>query len=178
MDSSFVTDNNEIVLPSTNNVRQSSYSVANSNYCCYTIETITRVVESTIEIRVTGPHVYRFSGQNHHLMGSLLPTTGEKPKFVQLSIYDTENEVMNRLKALSKDNTLSSTLEFDVVSELVNMFDECNDLTKVFRMARDHFRVSEFIPIRLRLIRSCSNDSNVYFTNWIRSYSSSCRGSG
>ena len=29
-------------------------------------------------------------------------------------------------------------------------------------MARDRFRASEFIPIRLRLMRSRSNDSNVY----------------
>ncbi|TXG53486.1 hypothetical protein EZV62_022655 [Acer yangbiense] len=68
----------------------------------------------------------------------------------------------DRLKAFSRDNTLSSRLEFDIVSELVKMFDECNDLAKVFRMARDRFRALEFIPIRLRLMRSRSNDSNVY----------------
>ncbi|KAK3211141.1 hypothetical protein Dsin_015847 [Dipteronia sinensis] len=109
-----------------------------------------------------GPYVYRISGQNHHLIGSLLPVTGEKPKFAQLYIYDTENEVMNRLKALSGENVLSSRLELDIVSELVKMFDECNDLAKVFRMARDRFRASEFVPIRLRLIRNRSNDPNVY----------------
>ncbi|KAK0589045.1 hypothetical protein LWI29_008903 [Acer saccharum] len=290
MGSSLVNDKNDNVLPLTNNVRQSSYPAANSTYCGYTLETVTRAVESTIEIRVTGnigdkrafggfdstptenqhnsqrrtvepwnfgapkhvcqqcgaivwyeerndkfkqtsnpkyslcckdgkiqlpvlkdappflksilrynggnrstkfkenirgynlifsftstgakvdntinvgggPYVYRISGQNHHLMGSLLPATGEKPKFAQLYIYDTENEVVNRLQALSGDNTLSSRLEFDIVFELVKMFDECNDLAKVFRMARDRFRASEFIPIRLRLMRSRSNDSNVY----------------
>ncbi|KAK1565724.1 hypothetical protein Q3G72_033350 [Acer saccharum] len=245
MGSSLVTNKNDNVLPLTNNVRQSFYSAANSTYCGYTFETVTRAVESTIEIRVTGhmgdkrafggfdstptenqhnsqngkiqlpflkdappflksilrynggnrstkfkenirgynsifsftstgakvdntinvgggPYIYRISGQNHHLMGSLLLATGEKPKFAQLYIYDTENEVMNRLQSLSGDNTLSSRLEFDIVSELVKMFDECNDLAKVFRMARDCFRALEFIPIRLRLMRSHYNDSNVY----------------
>ncbi|KAK0603385.1 hypothetical protein LWI29_004385 [Acer saccharum] len=118
-------------------------------------------VDNTINVG-GGPYIYRISGQNHHLMGSLLLATGEKPKFAQLYIYDTENEVMNRLQSLSRDNTLSSRLEFDIVSELVKMFDECNDLAKVFRMARDRFRALEFIPIRLRLMRSHYNDSNVY----------------
>ena len=54
MGSSLVTDKNDNVLPLTNNVCQSSYSAANSTYCGYTLETITRAVESTIEIRVTG----------------------------------------------------------------------------------------------------------------------------
>ncbi|KAK0598047.1 hypothetical protein LWI29_031036 [Acer saccharum] len=98
-------------------------------------------VDNTINVG-GGPYVYCISGQNHHLMGSLLPATEEKPKFAQLYIYDTENEVVNRLQALSGDNTLSSRLEFDIVSELVKMFDECNDLEKVFRVARDRFRAS------------------------------------
>ncbi|KAK4846782.1 hypothetical protein QYF36_021879 [Acer negundo] len=193
MGSSSVTDKNDSILPLTNNVRQISYSATNSTYCGYTLETVTRAVESTIEIRVIGnigdkrafgsfdstptenqhnsqrrtvkpwnfgapkhvcqqcgaivwyeewndkskqtsnpkysikfkenirgynsifsftstgakvdktinvggsPYVYRISRQNHHLMGSLLPTTEEKPKFAQLYIYDTEDEVMNRL---------------------------------------------------------------------------------
>ncbi|KAK4856607.1 hypothetical protein QYF36_019224 [Acer negundo] len=200
MGSSLVTDKNDNILPLTNNVCQTSYSAANSTYCGYTLETVTRAVVSTMEIRVTGnigdkrafggfdststenqhnsqrrtvanhgilvlqntfannvellfvdktinvgrgPYVYRISGKNHHLMGSLLLATREKPKFAQLYIYDTENEVMNRSQALFGDNTLSSRLEFDIVSELVKMFDECNDLAKVFRMARDHFRTSD-----------------------------------
>ncbi|KAI9181165.1 hypothetical protein LWI28_012080 [Acer negundo] len=264
MGCSLVTEKNDNILPLTNNVCQTSYSAANSTYCGYTIETVTRAVESTIEIREElsnlgilvlqntfannvellfgmksgminlnkrliqnihcvvkterynylflkdappflksilcynggnrstkfkenirgynsifsftstgakvdktinvggGPYVYCISEQNHHLMSLLLHATGEKPEFAQLYIYDIENEVMNRLQALCGDNTLSSRLEFGIVSKLVKMFDECNDLAKVSRMARDHFRASEFIPIRLRLMRSRSNDSNVY----------------
>jgi len=46
--------------------------------------------------RGKGPFIYRLSGQNFHAMGSLLPTDGSKPKFSQLYIYDTENEISNR----------------------------------------------------------------------------------
>jgi len=43
-----------------------------------------------------GPNIFRLSGQNYHLIGSLLPEHGSTPKFAQLYIYDTENEVSNR----------------------------------------------------------------------------------
>ena len=44
-----------------------------------------------------GPAAYRIHGQSCHLIGSLLPMTGKAPKFAQLYIYDTENEVDNRI---------------------------------------------------------------------------------
>ena len=37
------------------------------------------------------------SGQNFHKIGSLLPSEGQQPKFSQLYIYDTQNEVQNRM---------------------------------------------------------------------------------
>ncbi|XP_076935570.1 uncharacterized protein LOC143602288 [Bidens hawaiensis] len=46
--------------------------------------------------RGNAPFVFRISGQNYHSIGSLLPENGSKPKFSQLYIYDTENEVSNR----------------------------------------------------------------------------------
>jgi hypothetical protein len=44
-----------------------------------------------------GPPNFVISGQNYHRIGSLIPKQGERPKFAQLYIYDTENEVQNRL---------------------------------------------------------------------------------
>jgi len=44
-----------------------------------------------------GPPRFVISGQNYHRIGSLLPDEGQPPKFAQLYIYDTENEVSNRL---------------------------------------------------------------------------------
>lgn len=45
------------------------------------------------------PYVYRMHGQNYHLAGSLLPEEGEEPRFSQLYIYDTDNEVDHRISA-------------------------------------------------------------------------------
>jgi hypothetical protein len=44
-----------------------------------------------------GPPHFIISGQNYHRIGSLVPKIGEPPKFAQLYIYDTQNEVNNRL---------------------------------------------------------------------------------
>ena len=37
------------------------------------------------------------NGQNFHKIGSLLPVEGRLPKFSQLYIYDTQNEISNRM---------------------------------------------------------------------------------
>ncbi|XP_074336776.1 uncharacterized protein LOC141673948 [Apium graveolens] len=58
------------------------------------------------------PYVYRPNGQNHHVFGSLIPNEGEDPKFCQLYVYDTENEVQNRLKWCKVDD--DQGVDFDV----------------------------------------------------------------
>ncbi len=47
-----------------------------------------------------GPPTVRIQGQFCHRIGSMLPTDGERPKFGQLYIYDTENEIQNRIQAV------------------------------------------------------------------------------
>ncbi|MCI04534.1 helicase-like protein [Trifolium medium] len=42
-----------------------------------------------------GPPIIRIQGQTCHRIGSLLPITGQPPKFGQLYIYDTDNEIQN-----------------------------------------------------------------------------------
>ena len=37
------------------------------------------------------------NSQNYHQIGSLIPESGNTPKFAQLYIHDTENEVKNRV---------------------------------------------------------------------------------
>lgn len=55
-------------------------------------------IDSTVN-HGRGPYVFKLAGQNYHQIGSLLPTSGSSPKFAQLYIYDTENEVSNRKRA-------------------------------------------------------------------------------
>ena len=51
-------------------------------------------------LRGRGPYVFRLQGQNYHRMGSLLPSDGQRPKFSQLYIFDSENENENRERAV------------------------------------------------------------------------------
>ena len=53
-------------------------------------------IQSSVNDRF-GPPQFILHGQNYHRIGSLLPDSGETPKFTQLYIYDTQNEVSNRV---------------------------------------------------------------------------------
>jgi hypothetical protein len=44
-----------------------------------------------------GPPHFVVSGQNYHRLGNLIPSDGGRPKFGQLYIYDTNNEISSRL---------------------------------------------------------------------------------
>jgi hypothetical protein len=46
------------------------------------------------------PPTFVMNGENYHQIGSLLPHPGIQPKFAQLYIYDTENEISNRMSAV------------------------------------------------------------------------------
>lgn len=61
-----------------------------------------------------GPPAFKISGQVHHRIGSLLPDSGQRLKFIQLYIYDTANEVRNRIRALHPDERPSDPLELPV----------------------------------------------------------------
>lgn len=47
-----------------------------------------------------GSPTIRIQGQACHRIGSLLPSEGHPPKFAQLYIYDSENEVTYRMDGL------------------------------------------------------------------------------
>ena len=51
-----------------------------------------------------GPPTIRIQGQTCHRIGSFLPNEEQPPKFAQLYIYDTENEITNRMNGLRYAN--------------------------------------------------------------------------
>ena len=46
------------------------------------------------------PPIFVMHGENCHQIGSLLPRPGNDPKFAQLYVYDTDNEIKNRMRAV------------------------------------------------------------------------------
>lgn len=45
-----------------------------------------------------GPYVFKILGKIYHWIGNMCPEQNKEPKFLQLYIYDTANEVKNRLQ--------------------------------------------------------------------------------
>lgn len=51
----------------------------------------------------SGPYCFRIHGQNYHRLGGLVPHRDSSPRFSQLYIYDTANEITNRISAVRYD---------------------------------------------------------------------------
>ncbi|XP_074323771.1 uncharacterized protein LOC141660683 [Apium graveolens] len=100
------------------------------------------------------PYVYRLNGQNHHVFGSLIPNDNETLKFCQLYIYDTINEVDNRLRWVSVHDRES--VDKEVVRGLITMLDETNQLVSEFRQQHDLYESDEIVELQitLKVIRS------------------------
>ena len=79
----------------------------------------------------TAPYVLNLNGQNHHIIGSLIPIDGQKTQFAQLYIYDTKNEIANRIDAVTSGDHRKD-VDIDIVIGLLNMLDNCNQLVKYF----------------------------------------------
>jgi len=86
-----------------------------------------------------GPPIFKVCDQIHHRIGSFLPPDGQPPKFIQLYVYDTSNEVNNRLRALDPSDASGANLDSSVIEALTHILDQCNPLAAKFRTARDRF---------------------------------------
>lgn len=117
-------------------------------------------IDNTVNLR-PGPYVYKISGQNYHRIGGLIPGQGKQPKFSQLYVHDTENEIQNRLSSLNGGKT-ARDLDADIVRRLKDMLDMNNSVAKLFRMARDRLSAPDNKEVRIRLIGTRSNDSRQY----------------
>ena len=103
-----------------------------------------------------GPYIYRLNGQNHHVFGSLIPNDGQTPKFCQLYVYDTKNEVSNRMEWLGVND--HDQVNAEIVEGLMNMLDEHNDLVKDFRVQRDRFEESDVVELKI-ILKVCTSES-------------------
>ena len=81
----------------------------------------------------------------------MLPPDGQPPKFIELYVYDTSNEVNNRLRALDPSDALGANLDSSFIEALTHILDQCNPLAVKFRTARYRFQedVDEEFIIRI-----------------------------
>ncbi|XP_061993578.1 uncharacterized protein LOC133711477 [Rosa rugosa] len=109
----------------------------------------------------SGPYVFRISGQVCHLMGSLLPPDGECPKFAQLYIYDTCNEVLNRMRAADPEMT-NDTLDPNIVRKLTMMFNEINEVAKYFRNIKSMYQAKALPSLHMSILDQQISDGRQY----------------
>ncbi|CAN6859813.1 unnamed protein product, partial [Brassica oleracea] len=124
-------------------------------------------VDRSVKKRI-GPQMFQLQGENYHLMGSLKPPNGE-PKFGQLYIVDTENEIVNRSGILGKykkstEKARKEELRKKVIHALMAMLDECNPYVHQFRSARDRFDTNPDQTFHMRIISSREKDGRTYDT--------------
>ncbi|CAN6989007.1 unnamed protein product [Brassica oleracea var. botrytis] len=110
-----------------------------------------------------GPKMVVLQGENYHLMGSLKPPPGGDPKFGQLYIVDTENEIDNRASIIGKYKTKrekakKERLRKQVIERIVKMLDEVNPYVHQFRSARERFKSNRLRYLRMNQ-KSLQSDS-------------------
>lgn len=104
------------------------------------------------------PYCFKIRGTNMHFVGSLLPPDGEHPKFSQLYIYDTDNEIANRLGVVGSSR---DQVRIDIVQKLTRMLDQHNKLVRYFRSARERFKNRELDEFKLILISSYAQNGRL-----------------
>ncbi|CAI9276996.1 unnamed protein product [Lactuca saligna] len=80
------------------------------------------------------PYVFKISGQISHRIGSLSPDAVKGPRFLQLYLYDTDNEVQNKL--ISFQNPRTNVLDEGIVRVLVSFLRNNNAYVRIFKTAK------------------------------------------
>ncbi|OMO62293.1 DNA helicase PIF1, ATP-dependent [Corchorus olitorius] len=108
-----------------------------------------------------GPFVFSVNGLTHHKIGSVLPAEGETPKFAQLYVYDTDNEMQNRISAVC-GHPNSDVIDEQIVAGLSKMLDETNEIARVFRIARERLAQPNALTMKIRFIQARGKNDRTY----------------
>nr|GEV70818.1 DNA helicase [Tanacetum cinerariifolium] len=96
-----------------------------------------------------GPYVFRVSGLIYHWIGSMQPDKGQAPRFLQLYIHDTTNEVNNRMANFGDEH--ESILKKEIVEGLIQLLDSHNAFVQLFRTARNKYMEADIPEFKVRL---------------------------
>ncbi|KAL7588139.1 hypothetical protein Lser_V15G39993 [Lactuca serriola] len=96
-----------------------------------------------------GPYVFKVSGQVYHWIGSLCPDDSKGPRFLQLYVVDTANEVSNRLKAFHDPG--KKDLDAGIVRVLMESLSNHNEYVKTFKTAKEMAEVMNLDCYAVRL---------------------------
>ena len=87
----------------------------------------------------------RIQGQVYHLIGSIVPTEGESPKFAQIYFIDNEeSEIATR-------SAIVDGLKPDIIRGINNLLHENNHYVEVFKVAKEIFE-QESTPTNVKIV--------------------------
>ncbi|KAI9128206.1 hypothetical protein K1719_001199 [Acacia pycnantha] len=109
----------------------------------------------------SGPYSFVMSGMNYHNIGSLLPPEGSRPVYSQLYIFDTENEVCNRISAVSKFQQ-QSTIDAIIVDQIKQQLDEVNPFVQQYHVVSTLLNHPSPPTLKMCLISTRQNDGRTY----------------
>lgn len=123
-----------------------------------------------------GPYIFKICGTVHHKIGSLIPHDGCRPEFAQLYVYDTANEIDNRMALFRREVRQEEELDGEsvglrsvprdparprqpaaepdrrIVDLLRRMLDDCgNPLVQRFRTASEPLFSPEAPDVSIKL---------------------------
>ncbi|ONK71066.1 uncharacterized protein A4U43_C04F4350 [Asparagus officinalis] len=108
-------------------------------------------------MRGKGPYTFRMHGQNYHAIRSLIPEPPNKPRYAQLCIYDTANEIENRYRSLNRTSLPSEAMEImdkEIIVDVKLELDSVNGYVQEFRKERDFHEMNQTAEFALRLIEN------------------------
>ncbi|GFR90173.1 protein Y46B2A.2 [Elysia marginata] len=84
------------------------------------------------EILPPGVYCFKIHGEVHHSIGPLMPdpTVNQRPKFAQIYIYDTDNEIENRTQ-------WNDGLDQEILADLQRLLHVVNPFVKNYKHASD-----------------------------------------
>lgn len=109
----------------------------------------------------SAPYVFKISGEVYHRIGSLLPVADCRPSFLQLYVFDTENEINNRLAPFSNAKS-NRMLRASLIEALVKMLDTHNVLVRHFRCLRDRYLQSNLCELQIRIRSDRDHSAHQY----------------
>ncbi|GJR87145.1 DNA helicase [Tanacetum coccineum] len=95
------------------------------------------------------PYVFRISGRIYYWIGSMCPEECNTPRFLQLYIYDTTNEVSHRMAHFGGEN--QSGLKREIVEGLIEFLDNHNALVQLFRTTRNKQMEADVPEFKVKL---------------------------
>ncbi|KAM0918646.1 hypothetical protein ACQ4PT_008729 [Festuca glaucescens] len=101
------------------------------------------------------PYIFKMGGCAYHRIGSLLPRGTDPPKFAQLYMVDSADEVQRRLDLFGREDIVgeggcTELADPLIVRELTEMLDQHNHLVHQFRFARRRLQSSDCPNVVIR----------------------------